>query len=128
MRIIWLMPDRQMNGVVSHEEGVKLAVNAKADEIGAKAEARLAAVRAGGRYSEGASSIEVEYRIDPVVAENPYGDLDAVVWLVDEPHQREDGTWSEGDPLAIEFGHIHNWTGQYVEGKYIITGAAGIAG
>lgn len=125
MDIHWLMEDEKLSGLIAHEEGVKLSVDGKADEIGAKAEVRLEAAR--GRYSEGASSIEVEYQIDPVVADNEWGDIDAVVWLVDEPHQRPDGSWSAGDPLAIEFGHVHNWTGEYIPGKYVIYGAAGLA-
>lgn len=94
---ITLKSDKQVNRIVSHLPGVRQAVYDKADEIGTRAESRLAGHRRTGR-----SSIEVEYtRINGLVS------------LVDPENA-----------MAIEFGHARGNTN--VEGLYIITGAAGL--
>lgn len=89
---------KSMNKIVSHLEGVGLAVHETAREIGGKAESRLATHR-----DTGAAEIEVER-----------GDVDSYVSLVDEA------------AVSIEFGHKNAQTGRYVHGLYIVTGAAGL--
>lgn len=123
MKVVWLMRDYGMNGVVAHEPGVMETIDSEADQIGTKARIRLSQVRSSGRYSEGNSKIEVEHRIPG----DKYDEIDALVVLVDEDTTRPDGSFSPGDALAIEFGHVHNYTGEYIPGKYIVTGAAGLA-
>lgn len=92
-----------MNHVVSHIEGVKASVRAEAEEVHAKAEARLARHR-----NTGAADVSVSQ-----------GDVDSFVNL-DDPAA-----------LSIEFGHFvkgkyEDDTPKYVHGLYIITGAAGL--
>lgn len=98
MADIKLDSQKVMNRKISHLPGVKGAVRATAQKIGAKAEAKLAA----HRY-EGHASISITH-----------GGVDSFVNLDDEA------------ALSIEFGHIHNWTGERIEGLYIVTGAAGL--
>lgn len=98
MASVRLIGQKAMNHRISHLEGVKSSIRATAQQIGGKAEARLAS----HRY-EGHAEISITY-----------GDTDAFVNLDDEA------------ALSIEFGHIHNWTGKYTPGLYIITGAAGL--
>lgn len=93
-----LISQKSMNQVISHLPGVKAAIRQKAQQIGARAEARLA----GHRY-EGQAGISITH-----------GDVDSFVNLDDDA------------AMSIEFGHEHNFTGKHVEGLYIITGAAGL--
>ena len=116
MRRVWLIPDHQMNGAVSHQPGVIKSVNLHAEQIGVKAEARLDQHR-----DEGNARIEVDHNIPGL-----YGQTDSLVALVDEPHTRSDGSRSEGNAMAIEFGHKHNYTGKPVQGLYILYGASGL--
>lgn len=105
MARVWLLPQKRMNHVISHLEGVKMSVRAQAQKIGAKAEARLESVHTPERESK----ITITY-----------GDVDSFVNL-DDPD----------NAMAIEFGHVlyvnGKRTGKYIPGKYIITGAAGLA-
>lgn len=108
---VTLFPPKQINGTVAHLPGVQAAVSASSEEIGAKARGNLAIHRLTGH-----ARIEVEHSVPSDYGD--YGDIDAVVWLVDQG----------GDAAAIEFGHRHNRNRKvWVEGKYIVTGAAGLA-
>lgn len=121
MKVLWLMHERGMRGTAAHQRGVVRSVDTEAEKIGAKAKARLAVVQSTGKHSEGNAEIEVKHRLP-----GQFGDIDSEVHLVDNPHVRKDGSVSKGNAMAIEFGHINNWTGKYNEGKYILTGAAGL--
>lgn len=99
-----LIGDKAMNKVVAPLDNVQAAVESTGHAIGAKAEQRLA-----GHRDSGAHQIEVEKNLDV-----KYGSLDMEISLVGPA------------PLSVEFGHIHNFTGEYVEGLYIVTGAAGL--
>jgi hypothetical protein len=112
MKVLYLIRDYSMNGVVSHEPGVKASVSAKAEEIGVIARQRLSATRDSGNSFVSVSHSE----------RGKYGKIDSFVWLEDP-----DTPDSPGSPLSIEFGRIHNFTGKYIPGNYIITGAAGLA-
>jgi hypothetical protein len=114
---VTLYPERYINGVVAHQPEVMREVDTVADAIGAIAKLRLEAHR-----REGNSYIEVLHEIP-----GKYGDIDALVTLVDKDTTRPDGSKSPGDAKAIEFGHYSNWTGKWVDGLYIVTGAAGLA-
>ncbi|AIG78463.1 Hypothetical protein AJAP_28125 [Amycolatopsis japonica] len=99
----YVYSDRTVNRIVSRLEGVRAAVADAALEIAADAEARLAGHRETGR-----ARIEVEQ-----------GRVDSYVYLVDEA------------ALSIEFGHWVEGAYKpnvptYVEGLYIISGAAGL--
>lgn len=111
-----MKPERTVRGIVAHVPGVMAAVDAEASAIGAKASANLARHR-----DEGAASIEVQYNFP-----GRYGDIDALVSLVDDPHLRANGSISKGNALAIEFGHFHNRTGEFVLGTYVLSRAAGL--
>lgn len=111
-----LIPDRQMNRVVSHQRGVINSVNTHAEIVGIRAKQRLREHR-----DEGNAKIEVDHNIS-----GKYGQTDSLVVLVDEPHVRADGSRSEGNALAIEFGHKSNRTGEPVDGLYILHFAAGL--
>lgn len=105
-----LWPRKQLNGTVAHLPGVQAAVAAAAEEVAAEARGKLAMHRLTGHSRIEVGSVPAE--------DGDYGDLDSVVWLID------DG----GDAAAIEFGHRHNKNRNvWVEGKYIVTGAAGLA-
>lgn len=93
-----LVGQKRMNHIVSHEDGVKASVRAKAVEIGSLAQAILA-----GHRDEGHAYISVTY-----------GDTDSFVNLEDKA------------AMSIEFGHKHNFTGKDVRALHIITGAAGL--
>lgn len=93
-------PQSVVNRIVSHLPGVIGAVRKTANRIAVKAEARLSA----HRYT-GAASVSVTHGI-----------TDSYVNLDDEA------------ALYIEFGHEHNFSGKWVEGLYIVTGAAGLRG
>lgn len=119
---VWLIPDRQMNGAVANQRGVVGAVDTAAEIIATRARSRLAAHR-----DTGASHIEVEHHI----ANDEYGDIDSLVWLVDEPHARPGSTPSEANAVSIEFGHFTEWADeeggrQWVPGLGILHHAAGL--
>jgi hypothetical protein len=100
---VQLIGQTAMNHVISHLGGVKDAVKDEAQEIGHRADARLAA----HRYS-GAADVNVTS-----------GGVDSFVNLEDPA------------ALSIEFGHwvkgkYETETPKYVPGLYIITGAAGL--
>ncbi|GAB3475286.1 DUF5403 family protein [Amycolatopsis cihanbeyliensis] len=82
----------------AHLDGVVAAVREQAQKVGRNAEIRLTAHR-----DEGHAEITVTY-----------GQVDSFVNLDDLA------------ALSIEFGHVHNVTGRYVAGLYIITGAANL--
>ncbi|WP_372440294.1 DUF5403 family protein [Actinokineospora baliensis] len=88
---------RYINDVVAHLAGVVDSVHDTATRIGIEAESRLDRHRYRGE-----ARIEVERG----------GKTDSFVSLVD-PAAR-----------SIEFGHRHNFTGRWVPGLYIVTGAA----
>jgi hypothetical protein len=111
MRNVRLEREDFINGAVANEPGVKRHIDKSADKLAANAEAVLV-----GHRDEGNAHIEVDYVVPS--EHGQYGEIDAVVWLVDEPHDRADGTTSEGNPLAIEFGHVHNFTGEWVDGIF----------
>lgn len=113
MGVEYLINQRAMNRKVSKLPGVKRAVDFQANQIGARAAVRLAEHR-----DEGNARIEVRTRFP-----GKYGKIDALVTLVDLPHMRADGSYSRGNAMAIEFGHIHNFSGEYIEGLYVLTGA-----
>lgn len=116
MNKVYLKPTRTVRGIVAHVPGVMASVDAAASAIGDKARANLARHR-----DEGAASIEVEYNFP-----GKYGDIDALVSLVDDPHLRADGSTSRGNAFAIEFGHFHNRSGEFVLGTYVLSSAAGL--
>jgi hypothetical protein len=89
---------KAMNQIIKNEPGVVAAVALTADKIAVEADRRLEM----HRY-EGEAKVTVSH-----------GKTDSFVNL-DDPAA-----------LSIEFGHIHNITGRYVHGLYIVTGAAGI--
>lgn len=98
-----LISDRAMNTVISHEDGVKAAVQAEAEDIAREAKGNLARHRDTGNASISVTD----------------GDVDAFVNL-DDPAA-----------LSIEFGHFvkgkyERDTPKYVPGLYILTGAAGL--
>lgn len=113
---VTMKPERQVRGIVAHEPGVMASVDAQASKIGADARANLARHR-----DEGAASIEVQFNFP-----GKYGDIDALVSLVDPPHARADGSMSRGNAKAIEFGHFHNKSGEFVLGTYVLSRAAGL--
>lgn len=94
-----LVSAKAMHNILKDLEPVQEGVRDATEEIGAKARANLAAHR-----DEGHAQIEVSY-----------GDVDGFVDLVDPDNA-----------VAIEYGHVHNKTGEPVAGLYIITRAAGI--
>lgn len=87
---------QSINDIVAHLNGVTDAVHHTATQIGIQAEAKLELHRDTGRA-------------EIVVSR---GDVDSFVSLVDEA------------AAAIEFGHWHNKSGRWVDGLYIIRGAA----
>lgn len=99
-----LYGDKHVNKTTSHEEGVIGAVNGKAVEIGARAEALLNTVP---KHRTGQSEIKVEQ-----------AKTDSYVILNDEA------------AMSIEFGHwltaYGEQTGKFVPGLYILHNAAGI--
>ncbi|WP_158881988.1 DUF5403 family protein [Amycolatopsis anabasis] len=95
---IQLIGQRSVNKIVSHQPEVRAAVRFHAERLGAKAESLLDPHRKTGN-----AHIEVEHH-----------DVDSFVWLVDEAARH------------IEYGHVHNITGEWVEGLYIIHKAAGL--
>lgn len=100
-----LIGDKAMNLVISHLDEVIAEVAAKAEEIGKKAEARLAAHRSEADAEH--HTIEVEHH-----------DVDSVVVM-------------EGPaPVSLEFGHnlvlFGQKTDRFIQGRYIVTGAAGL--
>jgi hypothetical protein len=96
-----VLSQRAMNKLISPLRPVQDAVEDKANEIGSKAEARLAAHR-----ETGAHRIEIKKNLN-----EKYGYLDREVSLVGPA------------PQSVEFGHINHKDGQWVEGLYIIHGA-----
>lgn len=101
--MVRLIGQKAMNRVISHIPGVRAAVAAKAAEVAAVAEMRLAAHRHSGRA-----------RIDVT-----HGDVDSFV------------NFEDPAVLSIEFGHFvggkfETDEPKYVPGLYIITGAAGL--
>lgn len=110
MAWVYLKNQKEMNRTISNLDGVKGAVRRKASEIGNKAEMRLAA-----RRDTGVARIEVEHNFA-----GEYGHLDSLVSLVDPDNA-----------VAIEYGHRlyvnGKRTGKYIQGLYIIRGAAGLA-
>ncbi|GAB4584404.1 DUF5403 family protein [Nocardia sp. IFM 10818] len=100
-----LIGEKAMNQVISHLDGVKGAAAAEANEIGSRAESRLAGHRRSGR-----AKVTVTH-----------GDVDSFVNLEDPA------------AMSIEFGHMvkgkyETEEPKYVPGLYIITGAAGLTG
>lgn len=91
------------NAIVADLPGVRLAIRAEAAEIQFRAETMLAEHRRTGN-----ARITVEYH-----------DKDAIVSLEDP------GDPNFNNAVAIEFGHFHNWTGEYIPGLYILSAAAG---
>jgi len=91
------------NERVAHLPGVKAAVYAEAKEIEYRAKAFLAEHR-----REGNSRIVLER-----------SGIDALVSLEDPGDPRFNNA------VAIEFGHFHNFTGEYIPGLYILSAAAG---
>ncbi len=96
--IILLSPEARFNRTIARMPGVKAAVAAKADAIASTA----AALHARHFYS-GHSNVGVRHRF-----QGRYGRIDSMVDLNDKG----------GNALAIEFGHFHNFTGEYIPGKY----------
>ena len=102
---ITLLDDETMNTVVSHIDGVVGSVASEAEEIGARAEARLAP-----HTKSGAHHITVTH-----------GEVDSFANL-------------EGPAAAdVEFGHwvkgkYETDPPKFAHGLYIISGAAGLAG
>ena len=94
-------PNDAMNIVISGLEGVQGAVYSRAQRIGGKAEAILAA----HRYPPDDTQAEIEVT---------RGDVDSYVSLVDEA------------AMSIEYGHRDHRSGKFVPGLYIIRRAAGI--
>jgi len=105
MSWVEVLPAKRLNGIIAHLPGVMAYVDQVADEVGDRARGNLSAHRLTGH-----SRIEV----DPVAPGDKYGEIDAVVWLVDEG----------GDALAIELGHSTK-NGKWVEGKHVLTNALG---
>lgn len=95
MAKVTMKPARYVNKVVS--KAAAPAVRKKAEEIAAKAEARL-----GAHKDTGASHIEVKH-----------GNVDSIVSLVDPA------------ALSIEFGHTAA-NGREVEGIYALWRSAGL--
>jgi hypothetical protein len=95
--------DRSIHQIVSRLPEVRDAVKHHADQIGRRAEARLAVHR-----DTGATRVGVDHS-DPV---------DSVVYL--------DDTRGQGAALSIEFGHTDPRTGKHVAGLYVLYGAAGL--
>ncbi|SUE29605.1 Uncharacterised protein [Nocardia farcinica] len=106
MARVSLIPQKAMNTVVSHIEGVKVSVYGEAVEIAAKAESTLLRHR---DYTN-----ETDHEVTTT-----RGDVDSFVNL-------------EGPaPGAVEFGHWSspkNARPRWVRGLYIISGAAGLTG
>lgn len=100
MATVRLDPPKRFHRKVARLPGVKAAVRAQADRIGAKAEAHLASHRRTGN-----ASIEIGQ-----------GSVDSTVSLVDSA------------AVSIEFGHWNVWTKTHTEGLYIISDAAGLRG
>lgn len=94
---------KSCNETVADLAGVKGAVVAEAEEIKFRAETFLSM----HRYEGNARIVLDVY------------DKDAEVSLEDP------GSPFSNNAVAIEFGHFHNWTGEYIPGLYIITAAAG---
>lgn len=92
------------NATVADLPGVKAAVRQEGNEIKYRAESMLA-----GHRNTGNARITVEY-----------SDKDVVVSLEDP------GSPDRNNAVAIEFGHFHNWTGEYIPGLYILSAAAGL--
>ncbi|TCO56796.1 DUF5403 family protein [Actinocrispum wychmicini] len=88
--------NRTINSIVAHLDGVTDAVHHRGTIIAARAETFLDMHRDSGHA-------EIDLTRHQV---------DTLVSLVDEA------------ALSIEFGHIHNKTGRYVHGLYIVTRAA----
>lgn len=109
---------REMYGKVVREEGVQKAIEAKAEEVGARSRAVLEAHRYDGN-----AEIQVQHNMPG----DKYGHIDSFVVLEDEPHIGRDGKPDEGDALAIEFGRRHNWTGKYIPGIHPLYKGAGLA-
>jgi hypothetical protein len=99
LKVERLIGDKAMNNIISRHRAVQFGVQSTAEDIAAKAEALLDMHR-----QEGEAEIETSY-----------GEVDGFVSLVDEAAE------------SIEFGHLHNKSGEPVEGLYIITRASGIA-
>ncbi|WP_218030257.1 DUF5403 family protein [Pseudonocardia hydrocarbonoxydans] len=100
---IRLYGDKTINRIVSRLPAVRDAVKDHADQIGRRAEARLAAHR-----DAGATRVGVDHS----------GQIDSVVYLDDERGAKA--------ALSIEFGHTDPRTGRHVEGLYVLYGAAGL--
>ena len=98
VRVYW-----HCNSTVAHLPGVKASVLAEAKEIQFRAQTFLAQHR-----DEGNARITLEKH-----------DTDALVSLEDPGDPRFNNA------VAIEFGHFHNYTGEYIPGLYIISAAAG---
>lgn len=111
MKVVRMSHQKWVNGVVAHEPEVQREVIAVAEAIGLIAEARLARHK-----KDGNAKVLVEHNF-----KGKWADIDSMVTLQDL-----DNSDSPGDAKAIEFGHISNWTGEYVDGLYIVTGAAGL--
>lgn len=99
MADVRLKPQKTINNILKGLQGVKMSTRTQAQGIGSRAESRLTAHR-----NEGESSISITY-----------GVVDSFVNLEDPDNA-----------MAIEFGHFHNYSGEYVQGLYILTGAAGL--
>lgn len=99
---IRLYSDRVVNRIVSRVPGVRDAVKDHADQIGRRAEARLAAHRLTGDTRVGVE----------------HGRTDSWVYM--------DDTRGQGAALSIEFGHADRKTGRTVPGLYVLYGAAGL--
>ena len=96
--MVQLIGDKAMNRILSHHEAVQWKVTETTEEIGRKAEALLAEHR-----NTGEASIETSY-----------GETDGFVSLADEAAD------------SIEFGHLHNKSGKWVEGIHVVARASEI--
>lgn len=101
---VTLIGRKPINKIVSADDKVQRAVGRNARLIKGRAEALLAGHRQTGEHQ-----IEMQKNYD-----EDYGYLDYEISLVGEA------------ALSVEFGHIHNFSGRWVNGLYIITRAAGL--
>lgn len=117
MKILTMKTQQQINRIAANHPTTQAEIHKVTEAIGGRAEANLAAVR-----DEGNSRIEVEFN-----SNTAYGHIDGLIHLIDEDTIRPNGKRSPGNAKAIEFGHIHNKSGKYIAGKYVLAKAVGLA-
>ena len=111
-RIIYILPDADMNRTVDSMRGVQAVVKAKAEEVGGVAKFFL---DTKPKHRTFKARIEVNR-----VQGDRYRKYDYFVQLVDDTNE----TGYPGNALAIEFGHFYGKRGRpnrkYVEGLHIM--------